>query len=340
MVGPPSIPFRQALEHPSLRALIIGAGSIGQRHMRNLRVLEPKTQFVIVRRTGAPLQAWPEAILAPDIENALALKPDIAIVASPSADHFEVLPTLLAANLPTYVEKPIVTNADHVVAIREALERSPLNLHVAGFNLRYLPSLLAARNAVANGDLGQIVRASFTAGQWLPDWRKGQDHRQSYSARSADGGGVMFDLSHEFDAARFLLGEVELLSVATARVEALQIHSESVAVVTGQAVGGVLFTVGLDYVARKPIRRYELVGTAGTLTWDLPAKSLTISTDAKITDSTPNPSFFDIAATYETAMQAFLASVASGATTGLQSLSDGLRSTELSIQAHAMDQSK
>ncbi len=325
------------LERPGLRALIIGTGSIGQRHMRNLRAIDPAIEFVLLRANTAALEGWPDARVEAELAAALALSPDCAILATPSALHFDVLPSLLVQSIPTYVEKPIVTTAAQVAAVRAALERFPRMAHVAGFNLRLLPSLKVARQSVQQGELGQIVRASFSAGQWLPDWRKGRDHRQGYSARSSDGGGVLFDLSHEFDAARFLLGEMSLLHATTARVDALEIDSEGVAIATARTATGALVSVNLDYVARYPIRRYELVGTEGTLTWDLPVKSLVWSGPGGRADRSEDPRGFNVAATYKTAMQAFLVGVRTGLSSGLQDLEDGLRSTELSILAHAMD---
>lgn len=325
------------LERPGLRALIIGTGSIGQRHMRNLRAIDPTIEFVLLRRDTTALHGWPEARVEIDLAVALGLAPDLAILATPSALHFDVLLTLIAHRVPTYVEKPIVTTAEQVTAIRRVLEQFPGKDHAAGFNLRLLPSLEGARQSVMRGDLGTVVRASFSAGQWLPDWRKEQDHRRSYSARSSDGGGVLFDLSHEFDAARFLLGEMTLQHTATARVDALEIESEGVALAIARAASGALVSVNLDYVTRYPIRRYELVGTEGTITWDLPARSLVRSGPSGRTDLAQDQSHFDVAATYQTAMRAFLAGVRTGLSSGLQDLEDGLRSTELSILAHAMD---
>ncbi|MDY6964185.1 MAG: Gfo/Idh/MocA family oxidoreductase, partial [Pseudomonadota bacterium] len=308
-----------------MRALIIGTGSIGQRHMRNLRSVDPAIEFTLLRRNAEPLALWPDATVEVDLAAALRLTPDLAVLATPSALHFDVLQSLIAHRIPAYVEKPIVTTADQVAVIREALAQNPGVAHIAGFNLRLLPSLEDARQAVSRGDLGQIVRASFSAGQWLPDWRKGQDHRQGYSARSSEGGGVLFDLSHEFDAARFLLGDMELLYAATARVDALEIDSEAVAVATARSTSGALVSINLDYVTRHPVRRYELVGTQATLTWDLPAKSLVSSSSTGSASLSEDPSDFDVAMTYQTAMQAFLAGVRTGDAGDLQDLEDGLR---------------
>ena len=318
-----------------LRALIIGTGSIGQRHMRNLSLAAPHVQFLLLRRHKVPLDGWPEALPFTDLDEALAQVPDLAIVASPSAHHIDVLPALIAAGVPTYVEKPIVTSADQAFTVGRALQQARGGRHYAGFNLRYLPSLQVART-VAGDKLGQIVRAGFAAGQWLPEWRKGEDHRKSYSADPSMGGGVLFDLSHEFDAARYFLGELELQAVETSSVEALGISSEAVALAIGHASSGTLVSVTIDYVARKPIRRYELVGTLGTLVWDLMARSLTIA-DGSGTQDVPVPAdAFDVGRTYERAMQDFVRAVNLGLPGNLQSLEDGLCSTDLPIRGHAL----
>lgn len=323
-----------------MKALIIGTGSIGRRHMANLQRAVPATEFTLLRRAGSQELAGLEtAVTVTSMQQALASEPDLAILATPSALHFPVLADLIAARVPTYVEKPIVTRAEEVRTIRQALAEQAGVPHASGFNLRLLPSLQAARSLVATGALGTVVRASFVAGQWLPDWRKGQDHRTGYSARTADGGGVIFDLSHELDAARSFLGEIVLSATVSSRAASLEIESEGVAVMLGRSTGGAIVSVSVDYVSRLPVRRYEIVGDAATLVWDLSARRMTLASAAGASDLDAGPSGFDVGQTYVTAMQAFAASVTDHAPTGLQDLEDGLRSSELAISAHHLDAS-
>jgi predicted dehydrogenase len=236
--------------------------------------------------------------------------------------------------VPTYVEKPVVTTRTQIEAIRGALATGDGTGHAAGFNLRLLPSLMLARQIVADGRLGTIVRAAFVAGQWLPDWRKDQDHRLGYSARPDEGGGVIFDLSHELDAARYLLGEIALVSAVASQVSELEIVSEGVASMLGRTVSGALVSVNVDYVARRPIRRYELVGTTATLVWNLQSRQLILSDQNGDVDIDTGPNGFDVSLTYVTAMQAFVSPGEWGLR--LQGLEDGLRSTELAVAAHEL----
>lgn len=317
-----------------MRALIIGYGSIGQRHLRNLRALDPDIECVILRRNSE--QSVPDALVVTDLSSALALKPALAVVATPSAAHVDSLVDLIAARVPSYVEKPVVTEAAHVSVVRQALAEYPGVRHVAGFNLRLLPSLKMAHALVQQGRLGTVVRASFSAGQWLPDWRRGADFRQSYSSRKSDGGGVIFDLSHELDAARYFLGEMAVESCATMQLPSLGIEAESAACILGRTAMGGLVNVNVDYVARRPIRRYELVGDCATLVWDVGARRLELHDPEGVEIVTEQAEDFDVGRTYSQAMRVFVDCVTGGDTGGLQDLEDGLRSTELAINASVL----
>ena len=191
------------------------------------------------------------------------------------------------------------------------------------------------RDLLLHGAIGRVVRASFQAGQWLPDWRPHQNHRQSYSSDSRCGGGVLFDLIHEIDSARWLLGELTPLACSLSQVPSLGISSEGVAIAQLRSTEGALIQIGLDYVARRPLRCYQFVGESGTLKWDLPSQTLLLETAAgqQLIDCTEN--CFDVSATYHTAMQTFLAALG-GTVEPIQPLKDGLDSAELAIMLKEM----
>lgn len=318
----------------TMKLLIAGTGSIGQRHIRNLRELDSRSEFVLLRADGRE-NALSRELGAPvvrTLEQGLVHAPDALLLATPSALHAEMLLPAIAAGLPMYVEKPVVTNRADLDSVRAALaDHGYRATTLVGCNLRFLPSLQRLQHLVLSGVIGRVARASFEAGQWLPDWRPSQDHRQSYSADPVRGGGVVFDLVHELDAARWLLGEMTAVQAITSQVAALEIASEAVAGAVMRSEGGAIVNLGLDYIARRPIRRYQLVGELGTLTWDLPARILTLDTPAARESIDCGEGGFDVAATYKTAMAGFLAALQSGAPTS-QPLEEGLKSSELAIR--------
>lgn len=317
-----------------MRVLIAGTGSIGKRHIRNLRELDPESTFVLLRADGREdeLSAELKAPVVRTFDAALAYEPVALVLATPSALHAELLIPAIAAGLPMYVEKPVVTRAEEIQAVRQVMaEHKYTAPSLVGCNLRFLPSLQKMHALLRGGAIGRVVRAGFEAGQWLPDWRPQQDHCQSYSADPERGGGVVFDLVHELDAARWLLGEMNDVRAMTAQVPVLEINSEAVAGAVMRSEDGAIVNLGLDYVARRPLRRYHLVGETGTLTWDLLARTLILDTTSASEAIDCGDSGFDVADTYIHAMAEFLGAISSGTTTS-QPLDEGLKSSELAIK--------
>jgi predicted dehydrogenase len=301
-----------------VKIIVAGSGSIGSRHLSNLLLNHPAIEAQFLKLCGTRV----------------GLEKDLSalIIATPSALHAELLLQGLAADLPMYVEKPVVTTAADLRAVEAVVAARGVGAPTqVGCNLRFLPSLQRLRQLLQAGAIGRVVRASFEAGQWLPDWRPQQNHRLGYSADPARGGGVVLDLVHEIDAALWLLGDLTAVAAQTAAVPVLEIASEAVATALLRSAGGALVQIGLDYVARSPVRRYQLIGEDGTLCWDLPRRELRLETPRRSELIDCGEGGFDVAQTYRTAMAEFVTAVQGGAPTS-QPLEQGLRTAALALR--------
>ena len=311
-------------------ALVVGYGSIARRHVENLRACGA-SEITVVRPSGRAADAPKALRFVAGIEEGLASEPECAVIASPSAAHIESLLPLLKAGVPCYVEKPVVISAVQVKQIRDASRESKVSM--SGCNLRFLPSLRRMQKEIAGGAIGKPVRASLQAGQWLPDWRPARDYRETYSAKAAQGGGVIFDLIHEIDAARWLLGDFDQVLAMGGKRSRLEIDAEDVAaILLGRRGAGPVVAIGLDYVARQRVRRYEVIGDEGTLVWDLGASRLSLVTAKGERVLAKDAADFDVGATYLRAMREFLDAVKEGKPAA-PDLADGLAAAELAIRA-------
>lgn len=309
--------------------------------MASLSALVPQVRFDILREACRPASVEGlagEVSVSTTLEEALDKRPSLMVVASPSSMHLRPLLAAIEHGIPFYAEKPVVTMADDVAALRQALARNPRVLpNLVGCNLRFLPSLQRLRLLVAKGELGRVVRAGFEAGQWLPDWRPQQDYRRSYSASRALGGGVLFDLIHEIDAARWLLGDFAGVQAVATRASGLEIETEDCATLLLSRPEGPIASVQLDYVSRRPVRRYTLVGDRATAEWDLPRKSLTVSYPDGVRALEFGADAFDVPRTYPAAMRELLEAIEQARPTS-QPLEEGLAALELVMRARASAQ--
>jgi len=250
-----------------MRVLVVGTGSIGRRHMENLRRLGAVVAAYSERASqGQPIELPSGVERVDDFDTALASGFDAVVVANRTDLHVPTALSALSRCRGVFIEKPLSLSLD---GVQELVKFSVGGAVIeAGFMLRMHPNLRWISGALRRFELGELFYARAVVGQWLPDWRPGTDYRQSYSAKRGQGGGVILDLIHEIDVMRWLLGEVSDVSAMTSQAQSLCIETESVAQVGMRFESGVLAQVSLDYVRPGYARTLEVVGAKGVYSWD------------------------------------------------------------------------
>jgi predicted dehydrogenase len=252
-----------------MKFLIVGLGSIGRRHFRNLMALGEK-DIVLLRTRKATLPddelgGYP---VETDLQEALQKhKPDAVIVANPTSMHLNVAIPAAEAGCHILLEKPVSHSLERLDVLQKAAEKSESKILV-GFQFRYHPTLNKARNLIQSNALGKILTVHAHWGEYLPQWHPWEDYRQSYAARADLGGGVIVTLTHPLDYLRYLLGDVESLWSFNGHISPLEVDVEDVAEVGLKFRNGVVGGVHVNYFQRPPVHHLEIVGTNGTLRWD------------------------------------------------------------------------
>jgi predicted dehydrogenase len=296
-----------------VRFLVASLGSIGRRHLRNLRRLEPEAEIAVWRRPGSP--PVPELNLADrvvhDEDRALAWGADAALVCGPASTHRATGERLAERGTHLFVEKPLCHRLDDADALIGACETSGVLLMI-GYNLRFYEPLRRMQQALAGGAVGTPLLAQCSAGQWLPDWRPGADYRSSVSARPELGGGVLLELSHEFDYLAWLLGEIVDVTALTGRLGGLGLEVEDAAALALRFRSGALATLLLDMLRRPASRGLRVMGTLGTLEWDAREHAIRLGTADGTWREVFRGSEGALAASYEAELSHFLERVREG----------------------------
>jgi len=245
-----------------VRVLVLGAGSIGARHARNLAAAgahvsiadaDPKRAALVEGAQAEPL----------DLDRLEGY--DGIVVATPTSFHRVHTEAALAAGARVLVEKPIAMLDDTLDALLAAGDRI-----MVGYNLRFHEPNQRLVGLVHDGRAGAVSAVRVWFGSWLPDWRPSVDYRQTYSARAELGGGVLLDAIHELDLLVWLMGDADFAvsSSVVARVGPLEIDVEDTVKALLRHSTGVVADVSLDYLSRRYRRGVEVIGDRATVRLD------------------------------------------------------------------------
>lgn len=250
------------------KILIVGLGSIGKRHLRLGRQLHPGAAICVLRHSDqAETPEFADACVS-DMSAALAFRPDVAVIASPSPFHVDSALPLAEAGVNLLIEKPIAANLAGLGRLLETIAHRRIVVLV-GYNLRQLPSLRVFREQIAGGIAGRLWSVRAEIGQYLPSWRPGDDYRNGVSAQRALGGGVLLELSHEIDYLRWIFGEAGWVQATMSRQSSLEIDVEDCAhLVLGLGSTGLTARLDLDFIRHDTTRQCLAIGERGTLRWN------------------------------------------------------------------------
>lgn len=251
-----------------MRFLIVGCGSIGKRHLSNLRLLSAGEAIAYdtkpERREEVGEKYGVKAVS--DFEEAMQQKPDAVLVCTPTSLHINYALTAVRRGCHVFIEKPIshiMEGVDELIDIASAKKLVTL----VGCNFRFHWGLKLAKKLLDEGKIGRLLCARAEFGQYLPDWHPWEDYKKGYSANKALGGGIILDAIHEIDYVQWMIGKVDAVSCFTGKLSSLDIDTEDMAEILLRSKDGVIANVHMDYVQRVYNRSCELIGEEGIINW-------------------------------------------------------------------------
>jgi predicted dehydrogenase len=191
------------------RALVVGAGSIGERHIRCFLATE-RVEVCFVepfdkKRTEIAAR-YPAAIAFDSLQPALQDGVDVAVIATPAPSHIELARNLVEKNIHLLIEKPLGVSTQGTLELEQEVTRRRLVASVA-YVYRSHPVLAAMQHAIAEGRFGPPVELVAVSGQHFPFYRPA--YRETYYTRRETGGGAVQDaLTHVVNAGQWLVGGI------------------------------------------------------------------------------------------------------------------------------------
>lgn len=268
-----------------MKILMVGLGSIGQRHVRNLRaILGDELELLAYRVRGFRHVITPDLTIEPDgdietkynikvysdLDRALTHRPDAVFITNPNSLHIPVALAAANAGCHLFIEKPLSHNFDGVPELIELIKKKQL-VCLVGYQLRFHPGLRLVQSLLKTNAIGRVVAVRVEFGEYLPDWHKYEDYRQYHASRKDQGGGIILAQIHDLDCVYSLFGMPRQVFAIGGKLSDLEIEVEdTVSILMEYWVGGSLVLVHIhqDYIQRPPTRSYEIIGNHGKIMWD------------------------------------------------------------------------
>ncbi len=253
----------------NLRGLIVGLGSIGNRHLNNLCEMGV-SGMTVVRRAGSPNQQFaPPANVSVSLslDDALSNRPDFAVICNPTHLHAVTATKCLEAGVHVLIEKPLGrdlgSDEKRLVEIATASDR------VCGlaYCMRYHPAYQAAREIIRNGEIGKCHYAKAWFEGYLPDWHPWEDHKDSYASSISQGGGALRTLDHELDFMNWVLGPALSAIGFAQNTSGIQIEADDLAMYQMRHGDGVMSQITTSLCRKPQSRGFEFVGSNGTISF-------------------------------------------------------------------------
>jgi len=316
-----------------MKIVIVGLGSIGRRHLRNLLALGER-DIVLCRthRSTLPEDELKDFRVETDLRAALALGAQAVIVSNPTSLHVETALEAARAGCAVFLEKPVSHTLEKVADLQAAVRRKNGRVLV-GFQYRFHQGMRKVKQLLAEDAIGKALAVRAHYGEYLPGWHPWEDYHQAFSARADLGGGVILTLCHPLDYLRYLLGEVEEVWALVGYQGGLGIDVEDSAEIGLRFANGVLGSVHLNYVQRPAAHWMEIIGARGVIRWEYQQNAVHVNAEGRQAFTwqgeqadVRNPMFVE-------EMRHFLA-LARGEETSLCTLQDGVRALEIALAAY------
>ena len=260
----------------SVKVAVVGAGSIGQRHQRLLQELGHEVVVISKSSKSAKYKSISDALTQESFE--------YIVLASQTSQHFADLSVLSEKSFvgSVLVEKPIFDRS-------EKLKPNRFKLLAVGYNLRFHPAIIWLQKTLPQ--LGAISSANLYVGQYLPTWRPDSDYRNSSSAKTDTGGGVLRDLSHELDLVQYIFGDWNKLTAIGGKFSDLEIETDDTFSILMQTDQCSAVSVQMNYSDRLRQRMITVNGNNGTIQIDLVSNSATFNNSQMSFDVQPDSTY-------------------------------------------------
>jgi predicted dehydrogenase len=250
-----------------LKVLVVGYGSIGKRHVKNL-LSNTKLQIIIyTKRKDLTSLNRKRVKISNSLSECLMEKPDIGFITNETAYHVPIAIKLAREGIDLFIEKPLSNSMKDIAILKNIVKRKKLIVQM-GYHLRFHECIKKIGQILKEKKIGKVISVQVENGSYLPDWHAYEDYRKGYVAKKELGGGVILTQSHDLDYLYWFFGNPKSVFSVTGKFSDLKISTEDFSASIISFKDKIISQVHLDYFQRPVFRNCKIKGTNGVIYWN------------------------------------------------------------------------
>ena len=243
-----------------MKVLVVGLGSIGQRHTR---LLAAQGEYVVDACDELPAARERLGDLAinqffSSYKEALQSKPDVVFLCSPTPYHVAHVMTALEAGCHVFCEKPLTYSLAEGNRLLERMHGSDRHVNI-GFHLHFHKGLMEMKRIIGEGLIGEVLQVDARVGTYIT-------LKNSVTRYQREQKGSLFgDYTHQFDLLYWLTGrKPDKMLVLAAEREGVELSSDpNIADILFRFRDPMQAHIHLNYIQMPQRHTYEITGTKG-----------------------------------------------------------------------------
>ena len=251
-----------------MKALIVGYGSIGKRHIQNLSNYSDIEIIVCTKRKQDIFLKKNKCKVIKSLKKSISENPDFAIISNVTSLHIETAIELANAGIHFLIEKPLSHNQNGVKKLLNVIKTKKL-ITLIGCHLRFHPCIIKIKEIIEKKKIGKVLAVQAQNSSYLPDWHPYENYKESYAAKKELGGGVVLTSIHELDYLYWLFGKINDVFSISDKSGDLELSCDDMSSSLLKFKAGIVGEVHLDFFQKTIIRQCNIIGTKGIISCNI-----------------------------------------------------------------------
>ena len=311
------------------RILVVGYGSIGKRHVKNLLQYTNSQIIIYTKRQDLGFKTK-RVVISNSFEYCLSQNPEIGFICNETSYHISTAIKLAKAGLDLFIEKPLSNSMRGVHTLDKIVKQKKLVTQM-GCHLRFHQCIVKIHKLIKQKKIGRIISIQAENGSYLPDWHPYEDYRYGYAAKKKLGGGVVLTQIHDIDYLYWIFGNPKSIFSVTGKFSNLDISTEDYSASIIQLKNKITAELHLDFFQGPEYKRIKIKGTDGIIFWNSQENAIKVYSNKKNTWKTIlKIKKFDLNQLYVDEIKHFLRCVKNRKNT-INNLDDGIKTMKIAL---------